>query len=195
MVVNAKCNLCKEPTKYVAGFFDGPRGRHGCLFDCKNEQCEVYQVKRFTESEAVKERIKIQNLNSQKGMYAGYIAALRKDAKITMMKMSQIAGCSPAEYSSYEREKKEFDPEIYRKCEKISEREGRWRAMLTLPIKKKWFDMIASGEKKEEYREIKPYYDSRFMNAFGFSPGWRSDGIWRCSTERNPEAVAGTNSI
>ena len=30
--------------------------------------------------------------------------------------------------------------------------------MLTLPIKKKWFDMILSGEKKEEYREIKPYY-------------------------------------
>lgn len=40
--------------------------------------------------------------------------------------------------------------------------------MLILPIKKKWFDMIASGEKKEEYREIKPYYDSQFMNAFGF---------------------------
>lgn len=34
--------------------------------------------------------------------------------------------------------------------------------MLVLPIKKKWFDMIVSGEKKEEYREIKPYYDSRF---------------------------------
>lgn len=34
--------------------------------------------------------------------------------------------------------------------------------MLTLPIKKKWFNMILSGEKKEEYREIKPYYDSRF---------------------------------
>lgn len=29
--------------------------------------------------------------------------------------------------------------------------------MLTLPIKKKWFDMIISGEKKEEYREITPY--------------------------------------
>lgn len=100
----------------------------GCLFDCKNEQCEVYQVKRFTESEAIKERIKIQNLNSQKGMYAGYIAALRKDAKITMMKMSQIAGCSPAEYSSYEHERKEFDPEIYRKCEKyLKEKEGGGR--------------------------------------------------------------------
>lgn len=34
-------------------------------------------------------------------------------------------------------------------------------SILVLPIKKKWFEMIASGEKKEEYREIKPYYDSR----------------------------------
>ena len=34
--------------------------------------------------------------------------------------------------------------------------------MLILPIKKKWFDMIVSGEKKEEYREIKPYYTTRF---------------------------------
>lgn len=34
--------------------------------------------------------------------------------------------------------------------------------ILTLPIKKKWFDLIASGEKKEEYREIKPYYQTRF---------------------------------
>ena len=39
--------------------------------------------------------------------------------------------------------------------------------MLTLPIKKKWFDMIASGEKKEEYREIKEYYETRFQNLFG----------------------------
>lgn len=34
--------------------------------------------------------------------------------------------------------------------------------MLTLPIKKKWFDMILSGEKKEEYRAKNKYYDSRF---------------------------------
>lgn len=35
--------------------------------------------------------------------------------------------------------------------------------MLILPIKRKWFDMIISGEKKEEYREIKPYYKKRFQ--------------------------------
>lgn len=39
--------------------------------------------------------------------------------------------------------------------------------MLILPIKKKWFDMILSGEKNEEYREIKPYYESRLQSLFG----------------------------
>lgn len=33
--------------------------------------------------------------------------------------------------------------------------------MLTLVIKKKWFDMIDKGEKQEEYRDITPYYNSR----------------------------------
>lgn len=42
--------------------------------------------------------------------------------------------------------------------------------MITLPIKKKWFDMILSGEKKEEYREIKPYWTSRFDKIFFFAP-------------------------
>lgn len=40
--------------------------------------------------------------------------------------------------------------------------------MLTLPIKRKWFDMIVSGEKKEEYREIKPYWTSRILR-YGYA--------------------------
>ena len=39
--------------------------------------------------------------------------------------------------------------------------------MLTLPIKKKWFDMILSGEKKEEYRETTSYWMTRFAKVFG----------------------------
>ena len=35
---------------------------------------------------------------------------------------------------------------------------------LTLSLKKKWFDMIASGEKTEEYREIKPYWEKRLLD-------------------------------
>ncbi len=39
--------------------------------------------------------------------------------------------------------------------------------MLILPIKQKWFDMILHGGKKEEYREIKPYWDKRILKALG----------------------------
>jgi len=37
--------------------------------------------------------------------------------------------------------------------------------VLHLTLKKKWFDMIASGEKKEEYREIKPFWIKRLTPA------------------------------
>ena len=39
-------------------------------------------------------------------------------------------------------------------------------SVLHLTLKKKWFDMIASGEKKEEYREIKPYWEKRFSPVY-----------------------------
>lgn len=39
--------------------------------------------------------------------------------------------------------------------------------MIILPIKKQWFDMILAGEKLEEYREIKSYWDTRLCNEFG----------------------------
>ena len=34
---------------------------------------------------------------------------------------------------------------------------------LDLVLKRKWFEMIASGEKTEEYREIKPYWIKRLL--------------------------------
>lgn len=36
---------------------------------------------------------------------------------------------------------------------------------LKLVLKKKWYDMIASGEKKEEYRDITAYWLTRLSNA------------------------------
>lgn len=33
--------------------------------------------------------------------------------------------------------------------------------MLILPMKKKWFDMVLSGEKRQEFREYKPYWTKR----------------------------------
>lgn len=37
---------------------------------------------------------------------------------------------------------------------------------LKLVLKRKWYDMIASGEKREEYREIKPYWQKRFKQRY-----------------------------
>lgn len=34
--------------------------------------------------------------------------------------------------------------------------------ILDLVLKHQWYDMIDSGEKKEEYREIKPFWDNKF---------------------------------
>lgn len=42
--------------------------------------------------------------------------------------------------------------------------------LLILPIKKKWFDMVLSGEKPEEYREIKPYWDVRIAKWLDIKP-------------------------
>lgn len=42
--------------------------------------------------------------------------------------------------------------------------------MLTLPIKRKWFDMICRGEKREEYREATEYYRTRINSAIVADP-------------------------
>lgn len=39
---------------------------------------------------------------------------------------------------------------------------------LILPIKEKWFYMLLSGVKKEEYRERKDYWETRFKKYFGW---------------------------
>ena len=44
--------------------------------------------------------------------------------------------------------------------------------MLTLPIKKKWFDMIKNGEKVEEYRAFTEYYQTRLRNVWGYPAYW-----------------------
>lgn len=37
---------------------------------------------------------------------------------------------------------------------------------LNLVLKGKWYDMIASGEKTEEYREINPYWEKRLLEDY-----------------------------
>ena len=66
MLLNTKCERCNEPTKHVVGFWDGENGKSGFVHDCENEKCEVRQLIKVTETKAMQERFRIQNLNSQK---------------------------------------------------------------------------------------------------------------------------------
>ena len=40
--------------------------------------------------------------------------------------------------------------------------------ILDLPLKKEWYEMIESGIKKEEYREIKPYWLKRLFRVIQY---------------------------
>ena len=53
--------------------------------------------------------------------------------------------------------------------------------ILHLTLKKKWFDMITSGVKRDEYREIKPYWDKRLnqhYDAVHFRNGYSKNAPW-----------------
>lgn len=57
---------------------------------------------------------------------------------------------------------------------------------MVLTLNKKWFDMILSGVKTEEYRIIKPYWTSRFEHYFGKHYDFSSDEptvVWNTSTK------------
>lgn len=53
---------------------------------------------------------------------------------------------------------------------------------LVLSLKKKWYDMIASGVKTEEYREIKPYWQKRLCS---WVPRCEISCIEHCSVPKN----------
>ncbi|WP_251208355.1 protein-tyrosine phosphatase family protein [Acetatifactor aquisgranensis] len=58
--------------------------------------------------------------------------------------------------------------------------------MLILPIKKKWLDMILTGEKKEEYRQIKSYCTVRIVHWLGF-PDSETDVVMELLREKRTE--------
>ena len=60
------------------------------------------------------------------------------------------------------------------------------KPILTLPITRKWFDMILSGENTEEYREMTHYYDARLKRYSGQAIAVR----FRNGYRRNSPAIA-----
>lgn len=72
--------------------------------------------------------------------------------------------------------------EVHDNCEDCNSDVWQRRKVLHLTLKKKWFDMILSGEKTEEYREIKPYWMKRLFNkhfdVIKFRNGYSKNSPW-----------------
>lgn len=56
--------------------------------------------------------------------------------------------------------------------------------VLDLPLKKEWFEMIERGEKKEEYRTIKPYWCKRLGRCV-FEMCWIRDSDGQCNFRKS----------
>lgn len=61
--------------------------------------------------------------------------------------------------------------------------------MLILPIERKWLNMILSGEKKDEYREIKPYWTVRIIRWLGFPSEETEDVLDLLGTQGTSKAL------
>lgn len=51
--------------------------------------------------------------------------------------------------------------------------------ILHLPLKKEWYEMIESGIKTEEYREIKPYWEKRLIDYKALKSDYKSLAVKR----------------
>lgn len=99
------------------------------------------------------------------------LSAAKIDLEAELERLEPTATGINNNYQAFE----PFDPlmvalELEEEATTQSQTESESTEPRTLPLNlsKKWFDMIASGEKKEEYRAIKPHYESRFNKRIDF---------------------------
>lgn len=115
-MMNKQCESCKEPTKFPTGFWDGINNTHGCLYDCKNENCPVKQKANHAKKEQQKQQQQTMQTNRDNAIDVKRIIALRHEKHVTVYHMAKAVNCSCAEYSTYEHERKPFPQELYKTC-------------------------------------------------------------------------------
>lgn len=105
-----KCMKCMEPTKHVAGFWDGinPTTKEqasGVLYDCNNMECSLKQQQKTMSENAEKQRQHVIQENTLNEVNIKQLEEKRKNARITIRDISCHLKISPAIYSSYKSER------------------------------------------------------------------------------------------
>lgn len=111
------CRKCTEPTKHIAGFWDGvdPNGNDtsGCFYDCNNIGCGIKMDRVIREAAAEDERQRIRVENADNRTDASTLVDMRKAAQCTLRIAADIAGISVSEYSAMEQERKVIPSQLY----------------------------------------------------------------------------------
>ena len=103
------CATCKDPTKRPVGFWAAAdangKATQGYLFDCDSETCPEAQTRRAAAAAKTENHETVRKINAENGMDAREYRRLRIEARCTIMDISRILQCGPAQYSAYETER------------------------------------------------------------------------------------------
>lgn len=112
-----RCQECTEPSKRIAGFWDGTDlngdDTSGCFYVCDNGGCAIKIERDIRAAAAEDERQRIRVENADNGTDASTLVDMRKAAKCTLRTAADIVGISATEYSAMEQERKAIPSQLY----------------------------------------------------------------------------------
>lgn len=113
MNIKAKCVKCQEPTKRIAGVWDGKNGSHGALYACSNNECEIRAFEKILEEEARKRVSDVQAENDRNNIAPKTIRALYRTRGLTLGGAAKLFGMKPSKLSGYINEREAVPVEVY----------------------------------------------------------------------------------
>ena len=113
MNIKAKCVKCQEPTKRIAGVWDGRNGSHGVLYTCSNNECEIRALEKIFEEEARKQVSDVQAENDRNNIAPKTIRALYMARGLTLEDAARLFGMTPRKLNGYINEREAVPIEVY----------------------------------------------------------------------------------
>lgn len=113
MNIKEKCVKCQEPTKRIAGVWDGRNGSHGALYACSNDECEIRAFEKILEEEARKQVSDVQAENDRNNIVPKTIRALYRTRGLTLEDAAKLFGMKPSKLNGYINEREAVPVEVY----------------------------------------------------------------------------------
>lgn len=129
-----RCSACREPSKRPYGFWDGvdektgkPTG--GFTFTCNNRFCPIFKKGRAEALEIKRREAAAAEENQKNGTNPEVFLELRRKCRLTLHRVSQMAGVSASTVSAWETGREAFPVDRYldltRQMKEMLERGGK----------------------------------------------------------------------